>query len=157
MENLRAEILPSENPDFASARIAISADKSKIFDLLARPQNHHLFDGSGTVKGSVSGPERLTLGSTFGMSMKIKIPYRISNTVVEFDEGRLISWSHLMKWKWTYELVDLGHGQIQVTESFDARDIPKVAAWWFHRTTSARRNATWMAKSLVKLKIISES
>ena len=157
MENIRAEILSTHDPDFISARIVICAEREKIFELLARPESHRLFDGSGTVQGSLSGPKRLSLGAKFGMSMKIKIPYRISNTVVEFEEGLLISWCHLMKWKWSYKLVDLGNGQIQVTESFDARDIPKVAAWWFHKTTSTRRNATWMAKSLVKLKLISES
>jgi hypothetical protein len=157
MEKIRAEILSSEDPDFASARILISADPAKIFDLLARPSAHHLFDGSGTVQGAISGPERLSLGARFGMSMRIKIPYRISNTVVEFEEDRLISWCHMMKWKWSYQLEDLGGGQTLVTESFDARNIAKLASWWFHRTTSAQRNAKWMAKSLVKLKLISET
>ena len=36
--------------------------------------------------------DRLTLGSTFGMSMKVGITYSMENTVVEFEENRRIAW-----------------------------------------------------------------
>jgi len=85
MSNLRAEILQTDYPNTVAARISIHAPASKIFDLLANPSAHQLFDGSGTIKGVISGPERLFLGAKFGMSMKIKVPYRIKNTVVAFE------------------------------------------------------------------------
>jgi hypothetical protein len=91
------------------------------------------------------------------MSMKIKMPYRIKNTVVAFENNKKISWCHLMKWTWTYELQDLGNGSTQVTESFDASHIAPLARWWLKKTGAMAHNPKWMAKSLVALKRICES
>ena len=157
MSNLRAEILHTDFPNTAAARITINAPTEKIFNLLANPASHQLFDGSGTIQGAISGPERLFLGAEFRMAMKIKVPYRIKNTVVAFEENKKITWCHLMKWTWCYELVDLGNGQTQVTESFDASDIPFYSAWWLKKTGALAHNPKWMAKSLVRLKEICEA
>jgi hypothetical protein len=91
------------------------------------------------------------------MAMKIKVPYRITNTVVAFQESRKITWCHLMKWTWSYELLDLGNGQTQVTEIFDGSHIPAISSWWMNKTHSLERNPKWMAKSLVRLKAICEA
>jgi hypothetical protein len=61
----RAEILPIRVKNEAAARIVIAAPADKIFDLLSDPRSHGLFDGSGTVKGNLSGPVRLYLGAKF--------------------------------------------------------------------------------------------
>ena len=156
MSNERAEILHTDFPNTAAARITINAPASRIFDLLANPSNHQLFDGSGTIQRSISGPERLFLGAKFGMAMKIKVPYRIKNTVVAFEENTKIIWCHFMKWTWCYELNDLGNDQTVVTESFDASDIPVYATWWLKKTGAMAHNPKWMAKSLVRLKAICE-
>lgn len=156
MEQIRAEILPATVPNTAAAQILINSSAEKIFDLISNPRAHHLFDGSGTVKSAVSGPERLFLGATFSMSMKIKVPYRIKNTVIAYEENKKISWCHLMKWSWTYELKELGNGSTQVTESFDASHIPPIARWWLKKTGAMTHNPKWIAKSLVALKVICE-
>jgi uncharacterized protein YndB with AHSA1/START domain len=156
MERIRAEILPVTLPNTAAARIVITAPAEKIFDLISNPRAHHLFDGSGTVKKAISGPERLFLGATFSMSMKIKVPYRIKNKVVAFEENKKISWCHLMRWTWTYELKDLGKGSTQVTETFDASKIPGISRWWLKKTGAMSHNPKWIAKSLVALKEICE-
>ena len=156
MSNERAEILPTDFPNTTAARIVINAPAAKIFDLLANPASHQLFDGSGTIQNSISGPDRLFLGATFSMAMKIKVPYRIKNTVVAFEENRKITWCHLMKWTWSYELLDLGNGSTQVTESFDASAIPGFAKQWLKMTGAIAHNPQWMAKSLVRLKTLSE-
>ena len=156
MSSNRAEILPVDFPNTAAARITINAPAHIIFDFLARPSAHRLFDGSGSVREAISGPERLFLGAQFGMAMKIKVPYRITNEVVAFEENRKITWRHLMKWTWSYELVDLGDGSTQVTEIFDASVCNKAQRWWVHKTDSLNRNPKWMAKSLVKLKTLCE-
>ena len=156
MSDIRAQILATGEPFKTAARITIEATPAQIFDLLSNPQAHHQFDGSGTVKNPVSGPERLCLGATFSMSMKVKVPYRIKNTVVAFEENKKISWCHLMKWTWTYELQDLGNSSTQVTESFDASNIPPFAKWWLKKTGAMAHNPKWMAKSLVALKRICE-
>lgn len=156
MTNQRAEILHTDFPNTAAARIVINAPVSKIFDLLANPASHRLFDGSGTIQSLIAGPERLYLGAQFGMAMKIKVPYRIKNTVVAFEENKKITWCHLMKWTWCYELAEIGDGQVQVTESFDASNIPLFAAWWLKKTGAMAHNPKFMAKSLVRLKAICE-
>lgn len=156
MKAERAEILASNHPKKTAARIIIAAPARIIFDVLADPSSHQLFDGSETIKESVSGPKRLFLGAQFSMAMKIKIPYRIKNTVVAFEEDKQIAWSHLMKWTWRYELVQLDNGTTQVTESFDASNIPFFAKHWLNLTGAIAHNPKWMARSLVKLKAMCE-
>jgi len=157
MSSIRAEILPVDFPNTAAARITIDAPAQVIFDLIANPAAHQRFDGSGTVKKAISGPERLYLGARFGMAMKIKVPYRIKNTVVAFEENKKITWCHLMKWRWSYELEAVTANQTVVTESFDASEIPSFAKWWLKKTGAMDHNPRWMAKSLVKLKSICEA
>lgn len=106
------------NEQHVSVSRVIDAPASEIFDLLADPAKHGEFDGSGTVQSSRSGPERLQLGSKFGMNMKLGVPYIISNKVVEFEEDKLIAWAHFGKHRWRYELEEV-EGGTKVTETFD--------------------------------------
>jgi hypothetical protein len=97
----------------------INASAQKIFDVLADPAMHPVFDGSGTVRKSQPGnPQRLALGEKFSMGMRQGLPYRMRNTVVEFDEGRLIAWRHAGRHRWRYEL-EPAEGGTKVTETFD--------------------------------------
>jgi uncharacterized protein YndB with AHSA1/START domain len=157
MDKVRAQILDTGSDLSSSAQIVINAPASRIFELIADPRKHSLFDGSGTVKGSLSGPNRLELGSKFGMAMKIRLPYRITNTVVAFEEGREISWCHLMKWTWSYRLEAIDSDTTRVIETFDARKIPYFAKRWLAVTGAMKHNPKWIAKSLVRLKAICES
>lgn len=100
------------------ASIVVAAPPEDVFALLADPRRHTEFDGSGTVSGVVSGPARLSLGATFGMNMRIVAPYRVTNTVVEFEEGRRIAWCHFAKARWRYELDPTVDGT-EITETFD--------------------------------------
>jgi hypothetical protein len=52
------------------------------------------------------------------MSMRMGALYRITNTVVEFEEGRRIAWQHLAHNVWRYELEPVDGGT-RVRESFD--------------------------------------
>jgi uncharacterized protein YndB with AHSA1/START domain len=106
-----------------SASTVVAAPPEELFALLANPHRHHEFDGSGTVRGAVSGPERLALGDRFGMSMKIKLPYRITNRVVEFEPDRRIGWCHAARAIWRYEL-EAVPGGTRVTETFDYGGSP---------------------------------
>lgn len=96
----------------------IAAPPAEIFAVLADPDQHAVIDGSGTVKGLTGGPERLELGSKFGMKMRMGLPYRMASEVVEYDEERLIAWCHLGKHRWRYELEPVDEGT-EVTETFD--------------------------------------
>ena len=102
-----------------SVERVIPAPAKQIFDLLADPAMHPVLDGSGTVRrANDANPERLSKGARFGMSMRQGAPYRISNKVVEFEEGRRIGWHHFARNIWRYELEPV-EGGTRVRESFD--------------------------------------
>ena len=97
----------------------VKATPQQIFELLADPRKHSLIDGSGSVQNArVNAPERLSLGAKFGMDMKIGLPYRITNEVVEFDEPKHIGWRHMGGHIWRYVL-EPANGGTMVTEQFD--------------------------------------
>ncbi|MCW2811075.1 MAG: dimethyladenosine transferase [Friedmanniella sp.] len=100
--------------------MVVDAPVAAVFDLLARPSQHHVFDGSGTVREAAPGsPPRLSRGARFGMRMHWGVPYTIRNEVVEFEEGRRIAWRHLGGHVWRYLLEPEGEGRTRVTEQFD--------------------------------------
>lgn len=96
----------------------VGASPPDVFALLADPARHPDFDGSGTVRRARGNPERLTLGAKFGMDMRLGLPYRITNTVVELEEDRLIAWRHIGGHRWRYEL-EPTDGGTRITETFD--------------------------------------
>jgi uncharacterized protein YndB with AHSA1/START domain len=111
-----------------SYSIVVDADPSTIFDVLADPSQHPLFDGSDSVKGRIGGPPRLYLGATFSMRMHWGAPYVITNTVTEYDEDRRIAWRHFARHVWRYELTqqsDHNAPRTEVTETFDCRPAPQ--------------------------------
>ncbi|MEM9133682.1 MAG: SRPBCC family protein [Actinomycetota bacterium] len=122
----------SGDDKIVSATRVIDAEPSVIFDLLADPARHHVFDGSGTVQaGRSNNPERLSMGAKFGMDMKIFfLPYRISSEVVEFVENEAIAWRHLGHHVWRYEL-EAVEGGTKVTESFNwgVARFPPMYEW----------------------------
>ena len=120
-----------------TAQRVVKAPAQEIFELLATPERHSEFDGSGSVQGTASGPQRLGLGDEFGMRMRKGAPYTTRNTVVEFEEGRRIAWRTATKvgdrllfggQVWRYELTDRGDGTTLVKESFDLSNARPAAA-----------------------------
>jgi uncharacterized protein YndB with AHSA1/START domain len=139
-----------------SAQIVIDADPATVFDVLADPAQHTLFDGSDTVKGRVSGPPRLYLGATFAMRMRMGAPYLTRNRVVEYDEDRVIAWRHFARHIWRYELEPLAEGRsTRVTETFDYRQAP--AAVIYERLGLPHRNLEAIEATLQQLKVLIES
>jgi hypothetical protein len=99
----------------------IPAASQTLFDIVADPAMHARLDGSGSVRAARDGvPARLSPGAKFGMDMRLGASYKITNTVVEFDEPRRIAWRHFNGhiWRYTFEPVD---GATLVTEEWDAR------------------------------------
>ena len=99
-----------------SREIAVPPDV--IFAVLADASLHPVIDGSGTVRRSRGTDAPLELGSKFGMSMRLGVPYVISNTVVEYERDRVIAWRHVGHHRWRYELEPTDRGT-KVTETFD--------------------------------------
>ncbi len=113
--------------DTTSVRRLIPSPPEPIFDLLADPAGHAAIDGGGTVRSARSGGRRLGPGDRFGIDMKLGVAYSTRNTVVEFEENRLIAWQTTASGVlglvlggriWRYELEPVEGGTL-VTESWD--------------------------------------
>jgi len=142
--------VPAPRPHQVSAVRVIPAPRQRLFDLIADPAQHPSIDGSGTVRAQPEGgPVRLGPGVRFGMSMRMGLPYRTSNLVVEFEEGRRIGWAHFSRavWRWEFRDVD---GGTEVTETFD---------WSGARSRAVMRrfaagNELAMRRSLERLEVL---
>jgi uncharacterized protein YndB with AHSA1/START domain len=113
-----------------SVERVINAQAADIFALIADAGSHSSFDGSGTVDHSADKSAPLSLGSKFGMSMRgrpesLFLPYRTTNTVIEFEPDRRIAWKTTMGPGgliggriWRYELRPADGGTL-VRETWD--------------------------------------
>lgn len=120
----------TDQQDVETVERIIAAPPEAIFAFLVDPRKHREIDGSGTVRDAKGGPQRLELGSTFGMSMKMGLPYSMVSTVIEYEENRRIAWqthgpTRIGKlvggriWRYELEPVD---GGTRVRESWDIRE-----------------------------------
>ncbi len=142
--------------DVESVERVIPAPAATIFAVIADPSRHQEIDGSGTVREAAGGSQQVTLGSTFGMSMKLGIPYSMENEVIEFEQDRRIAWQTRPSIKfmrrfvggriWRYELEPVEGGTL-VRESWDISQerVKKAVQPMRARTREA------MAKTLERL------
>jgi hypothetical protein len=127
----------------------IAAEPQALFDIVADPAMHPCMDGSGSVRESRAGaPARLSEGAKFGMDMRLGAAYKITNTVVEFDEPTRIAWRHFNGhiWRYTFEPVD---GGTRVSEEWDAR--PAKNRFVLKLLGFPQRNRAGMKKTLENL------
>jgi uncharacterized protein YndB with AHSA1/START domain len=113
-----------------SVERVINASAGDIFAMIADAGRHSSFDGSGTVDHSTDKSQPLALGAKFGMSMRgrpesLLLPYRTTNTVIEFEPDRRIAWQTRMGPLgviggriWRYELSPVEGGTL-VRETWD--------------------------------------
>jgi len=145
--------------DIETVERVIKASPEQIFALLADAARHQDFDGSGTVRDAHEGtPQRLVMGTRFGMSMRLGIPYSMVSTVVEYEENRLIAWqprpSYPIAGKlaggriWRYQLEPAGDGT-RVRESWDISQEAPFTKPVVRLARSKTRQA--MERSLAKL------
>lgn len=116
----------------------IHAPPATIFDVLADPEQHAAIDGSHAVKQPIAPSQRrLSQGATFVMRMRVRPEGhhpaqllqvvvatlrrgRLTNTVVEFQEGRQIAWRNFGRHVWPYRLEPAGTPDTTVVrETFD--------------------------------------
>ncbi len=149
-----------------SVERVINARAAEIFALVADAGKHSSFDGSGTVDHTVSdaagraapdeASQPLELGSKFGMSMRgrpesLFLPYRTTNTVIEFEPDRRIAWKTTMGPGgliggriWRYELSPTEGGTL-VRETWDVsqdRQRPMLKMGAMPRQTEDGMRAT---------------
>ncbi len=96
----------------ASSELEISVPAAKIFKFIADPSRHPQFDGNDNLAHADQGQRIDRVGQSF--TMELTSGQRRVNTVVEFEEGRLIAWKpapvdeeppgHL--WRWELEPID---------------------------------------------------
>jgi hypothetical protein len=149
----RHTVSADDAPDRVERRsIVVDAAPDVIFDLLADPSRHCDFDGSGTVQASrASAPQRLSEGAKFGMEMKMVVPYRMTNEVVEFVENDTIAWRHLGGHIWRYRLEEIDGGT-KITEEFDWRT--SKAPPLLKLTGAPAKNAASIEKTLERLAVL---
>jgi uncharacterized protein YndB with AHSA1/START domain len=141
--------------DLVTVQRMIDAPAQRIFDLVADPAMHPRIDGSGTVVAARAGnPDRLALGAKFSMDMKLVLGYKILNTVVEFEDGRLIAWRHFYGHRWRYRFEPVDGGTL-VTEQWDARPAP--ARVLLAAVGYPKRHRSGMTASLDRLAALAES
>ena len=142
----------------------INAPPAALFAVVADATRHPEIDGSGQlVKAKDGAPQQLALGSTFGMSMKMGVPYTVTNTVIEFEQDRRIAWQTVLAgplgrflggriWRYELETVD---GGTKVTESWDLSQDKQ--AFFLKNPKIGQHTAASMSKSLDRLAEITES
>jgi hypothetical protein len=119
----------------------------QIFDVLSNPKLHKKIDGSRTIIAYLGSENSLKLNSKFKMLMHIKgIPYWITNTVIMFENIKLIGWQHFGKNKWIYKLEEID-GKTKVTHIFDwSKSLSEKSVQFF-----IKQNKANMSNSLNKL------
>ena len=133
----------------------IHASAEPIFAILTDPSKHCEIDGSGTLARLTTSDAPLTLGSTFSMRIKAGIAYTVKNRVLEFEEGRLITWAHWQGQRWSYALEPQPDGGTLVRETFDwsTAKLP----WTVELIGAHRKNVHSMEKTLERLAALVET
>jgi len=155
VEQVRASKIETGEKYVRSGKIVIEAAAATIFSYLSDPRKHSEFDGSGTLRGNVRGPEILALGSSFGMDMHLFANYRIKNTVKEFEQDRQIAWCHPGRHRWRYVLVPINENQTEVVETFDGSTALFPPA--LKLVNAYDQNQSAILKTLSRLKVLVES
>jgi uncharacterized protein YndB with AHSA1/START domain len=142
----------------------IKAPAATIFAIVADASRHPEIDGSGSVKGLKPGaPQQLSLGSTFGMSMKLGVPYSMSNTVIEFEPDKRIAWVTTLSGPfgrfiggriWRYELEGTDDGTV-VRETWDITQDKQ--RFMLKAGPVSKQTADAMTKTLERLAELTES
>jgi len=140
--------------DRVSVERVINSEAGEIFALIADAGKHPSFDGSGTVQHATKDSIPLSKGSKFGMAMRWGLPYRTTNTVIEFEQDRLIAWQTTMLGGlvggriWRYELSPTDGGTL-VRETWDiSRDRQRA---WLKASGMAKQTAQGMRKTLERI------
>jgi hypothetical protein len=132
----------AEKSKLIEASLRIEAPAGLIFQILANPQRHMDFDGSGMLRGALLDQPISKVGDTFTMKMhRLGDDYLMLNHVVEFEKDRRIFWEPApgdssraegndpanigipAGYRWGYILTPGDGDSTEVTEVFDSRPV----------------------------------
>jgi hypothetical protein len=156
----------------------IEAPAALIFKILANPQRHMDFDGSGMLRGAVLNRPISDVGDTFTMKMhRLGDDYLMLNYVVEFEPDRRIFWEPApgdqsrtegndpskvgipAGYRWGYILTPDGDDATVVTEVFDCGTVSEEirqfllhdGGAWINGTNSVLESMTASLERLEKI------
>ena len=130
----------------------VHAPAAALFDIVADPRRHSELDGSGTVSGIITGPDRLSQGEKFTIKMKqFGVPYKITSKVTEFVDGQVLEWKHPLGHRWRWEFVAQSDDTTRVTETFDYSGVPSVQAKALVVAGFPKQNAAGIETTLRRL------
>lgn len=112
-------------PKRVARRVLVKASAAEVFAIVADPHRHPELDGSGTVRDvPIKGPHHLATGDKFSVGMKqYGVPYKITSTATEVEDGKVVEWRHPMGHRWRWDFVETAPGTTEVTETFDYRGV----------------------------------
>ena len=152
----------------------IEAPAALIFKILANPQRHVDFDGSGMLRAVVAGSPISAVGDTFTMKMhRLGDDYLMLNHVVEFERDRRMFWAPApgdpsrtegndpsrvgipAGYRWGYILTPHGDDATVVTEVFDYSPLPedllRDGGAWINGTNAVLKSMTASLERLEKI------
>ncbi|HTW08993.1 MAG TPA: hypothetical protein VME46_15875 [Acidimicrobiales bacterium] len=152
----------------------IEAPAAVIFKILANPQRHVDFDGSGMLRRAARDHPISHVGDTFTMKMhRLGDDYLMINYVVEFEPDRGIFWEPApgdpsraegddpskvgipAGYRWGYILTPDGEDATVVTEVFDYSPLPedllRDGGAWINGTNSVLESMTASLENLEKI------
>ena len=150
-----------------SVERVVAAPPEKIWALVADPRRHQDINGNDTVREAFDVPEKLSLGSTFGMNMEFGGDYTMTNTVIEYDENRRIAWQARppasgAAWRnmfggriWRYELEPVDGGT-RVRESWDVSQEGRFGTRYLVRLYGSKTKAN-MQRTLERINTLATS
>ena len=141
----------------ATASREISAPAATIFDLIADPAEQPRWDGNDNLREAAAGQRVRAAGDVF--TMRLRRGGIRENTIVEFEEGRLLAWrpnvpgrkppGHL--WRWQLEPID--DKRTRVTHTYDWTRLTDRSRYPRARATTSDR----LAASLERLAVLAEA
>lgn len=142
--------------------IDVDAPAAELWETAANPHRHHELDGSGTVRNTARGTERLSEGDVFSVRMrKFGLRYALRLRITESRPPRsdgvgVVEWRQPTGHRWRWEFAphdgDPQAGGARVTECYDASAQLRPVRAMLHRLGVEAENARSIRASLRRLR-----